>query len=280
MKLFELITEAPLDAPENGPKPTKTKTSDDWDELFGQAAYNSTPRSVPAPKPKAEQPKPAPAPERKAMDPVPAGTTQARTANLRMDEPTANLHRQIDHNAPDTISNAQARASVDAGTPPASLANPTARLANPNPQENGNMPAVLGTAMAAAGEVVPEWHSVRNLPGYMASGIRAIGRQVFAAFTNTPIEDINVLAKLGAEGPNTLRELNAVASFVRDNGRRDTEAEIRFHDQIVGYTAEIQIFKAMGSTFMLVKDQAGNYIYSWPTTGGELNAPAANPRLR
>jgi hypothetical protein len=172
------------------------------------------------------------------------------------------------------IPNDQARANtafdndIDAGAKEA-----PARLPNPT---NRNMPTILGAVMRATGEVVPEWHEVKNLPGYLSSGVRSVGRQVFATFTTTPIENINVLAKLGAEGPNTNRELNAVATFVRDRGQRDIEAENEFHNKIVGYRAEVQVYKVMGHTFMLVKDQAGNYIYSWPTADGDGLTPQVN----
>ena len=93
-----------------------------------------------------------------------------------------------------------------------------------------------------------------------------MGRQVFGSFTKTKIEDIQVLANLMGQGPNETRELNAVAGWVRQNGQRDTEGELNFSQSIEGYEADFKIYSADGITFILVKDDYGNYIYSWPST--------------
>ncbi len=131
-----------------------------------------------------------------------------------------------------------------------------------------NIEEVLGQAIAnTAGEnegmVVfnPEWTMVSDLPGYMASQIRALGRMVFAPFTDTPIEDINVMA---APFTNTKRDLDMMAHWIRRYGVRDDEAEMKFEGIMPGYAAQTQIWNAEGYTFMLVMDHAGGYIYSWP----------------
>lgn len=130
--------------------------------------------------------------------------------------------------------------------------------------------ATINTAIAKAGEVEPEWHQVRHLPGYLQRPIRAMGRQVFGQMTSTPIENIQVLADLGNSGnPNSARELNAVAGWLKTHGERDTDGEIKFQRVIPDYEAKFFIYRAKGTTFMLVKDFAGQYIYSWPSTDEE-----------
>ncbi len=127
------------------------------------------------------------------------------------------------------------------------------------------MPAMLNKKMAKEGMVELEWHQVKHLPGYMMSAVRAIGRAVFAPFTDTPIENIQVVADLGS-GPNSAKELDAALNWLHKHARRDTEAEMWFEDVIPDYDAKIICYKASGFTFLAVKDFAGNYIYSWPTT--------------
>ena len=39
---------------------------------------------------------------------------------------------------------------------------------------------------------------------------------------------------------------------------------MNFEKTMPGYEAEVIIYDAEGSTFMLVKDAMGDYIYSWP----------------
>lgn len=111
----------------------------------------------------------------------------------------------------------------------------------------------------------PSWHKIEDLPGYMKSAIRAMGRQIFSPLTNTDIEDIDVIANLGGSGPNADEELRVVGSYLRRNGTRDVQAEMDFNQTVLrGYKADIQLWKAGGREYLTVKDHAGHYIYSWP----------------
>jgi hypothetical protein len=146
----------------------------------------------------------------------------------------------------------------------------------PVPVEPTTLPKVITREVLAHGMLVPEWHMVKHLPGYLAAPIRAIGRAVFKPFTRTPIEEIQVIANLMGGGPNEERELNAVAGYLLIHGHRDRDAEIIFHDKIPNYTAEIKVFKDRGMTYLLVNDFAGHYIYAWPT-GDEINRLTRRP---
>lgn len=142
------------------------------------------------------------------------------------------------------------------------------------------IPAILTKGMANTTDLIPDWHQVKHLPGYLSKGIRQIGRAVFAPFTSTPIEEIQVLASLGGQGPNTDNEINAVLGYVTKNGERHTEAEIQFHEKIPDYQADVQVYMADGITFFIVKDFAGKYVYSWPTKDGDgLQWPTQAARL-
>lgn len=138
------------------------------------------------------------------------------------------------------------------------------------------LPAIINKEIAAAGETEPEWHQVKHLPGYLAKGIRAMGRQVFSTFTKTPIEDIQVIANLGGRGPNELRELNAVAGWLKKNAKHNTTGEMDFKKSIGDYDAEFAMFTAKDFTFLVVTDFAGKYIYSWPTSDEKKAIEGAN----
>ncbi len=147
----------------------------------------------------------------------------------------------------------------------------------PQPTTPENLPAVIeklpdviNKEVTKETNVEPEWHQVKNLPGYLKNQIRALGRQVFGSFTNTKIEDIQIIANVGGSGPNTKRELNAVAGWLKDNGKRDTDGEINFQQSIPDYDADFEIYTAKNFTFMVVKDEYGNYIYSWPSNDTKL----------
>jgi hypothetical protein len=132
------------------------------------------------------------------------------------------------------------------------------------------LPKVISTSLLAAGYQYPEFHAIKNLPGYLRSGIRAIGRKVFEPFTKTKIEDIYVIANLNNSGPNTELELNSVAKFLHDHGTRNPKYEITFFEKIPGYEAEAMLYTYLNYTFLLVKDHAGHYIYVWPSTDNRV----------
>jgi hypothetical protein len=149
----------------------------------------------------------------------------------------------------------------------------------PTPPQPTTALANISQEIATERNVEPEWHAVRNLPGYMKNAIRALGRQVFNTFTETPIEDIEVIANLQGSGPNEERELNAVAGWLRENAQRYTDGEMNFRQSIPDYDAEYVMYTAEDRTFLLVQDFAGKYIYSWPTAD-EKGSERGNLGLR
>lgn len=141
------------------------------------------------------------------------------------------------------------------------------------------IPAIVNRSMAPAGLVTPQWKMVANMPGYLAQSIRNIGAAVFNQYTNTPIDQIQVIANVNGQGPNDERELNALGKWVVDKGTPVTGSEIDFEGSIPGYKAQVKVFNAGDIQVMLVKDQMGSYAYAWPTSHakGKPQAVAASP---
>jgi|GEM_PF-5548577 len=130
------------------------------------------------------------------------------------------------------------------------------------PRVPDNLPAVISQAIVDSGHNFEvRWHAVRNLPGYMQSAIRAMGRAVFRPLTSTPIEDIYVVSTLS----NTESEVKQVGSWIMKNGKRDDKMTLKFHDILPGYEGEVRVWKVEGYTFIVVSDFMGNYIYGFPT---------------
>ena len=127
-----------------------------------------------------------------------------------------------------------------------------------------NLPAVAGQAIQAAGMQNPEFHQVANLPGNMSDMIRQLGKSLFGALTVTPTKRIYVVANLGGQGPNTSQEVNAVAGFLKKEGKDLGPGDVDFDNVMPGYKADTHMFSAAGIRWMLVKDFAGQYIYCWP----------------
>jgi hypothetical protein len=119
-------------------------------------------------------------------------------------------------------------------------------------------------ALRKAGYLVPDFHQVAALPGNIKDQIRQLGRSVFKTMTVTPTNKIFVVANLGGMGPNTDREVQSVADWVRENGQDYGDGSINFDRSIPGYEAETHLYTAAGITWLLVNDFAGQYIYAWP----------------
>lgn len=130
----------------------------------------------------------------------------------------------------------------------------------------GTSLANISREIANFGDVEPEWHAVKNLPGYMSNAIRALGRAVFSQFTDTPIEEINVIANLQDNGPNSDTELAIVARYMRKYGQLDQEMTMDFEQTIPGYSGDIKVYKTNGYTFCVVMDFMGKYVYAWPSS--------------
>lgn len=144
------------------------------------------------------------------------------------------------------------------------LDNPYGR---PVPPINANLPAVINTAIAKTnGKFNVKWHQVKNLPGYFQSAIRAMGREVFTPVTRTKIEDINVISSL----TNSDMELKLMGTWIKKHGVRNDSMEMKFHDLLPGYQANVDVYAAQGYTFAIVADQFGQYIYGWEETDNKI----------
>ena len=134
------------------------------------------------------------------------------------------------------------------------------------------LPAVIVTTLATtasnalrrAGYLVPDFHQVAALPGNIQDQIRQLGRSVFKTMTVTPTNKIFVVANLGGMGPNTNREVQSVANWIRDYGDDFGNGSIDFDRSIPGYEAETHMYTAAGIAWLLIRDFAGIYIYAWP----------------
>lgn len=137
-----------------------------------------------------------------------------------------------------------------------------------------DVPAVISSAMQASGQQNPTWHTVNNLPGYMQRNVRGMGRQLFGMFTSTPLENIQTLANVNGQGPNTDAEMRAVGSWLMQNAEDMGEVNISHGMAIPGYEPDVKEYRANGVRFHVVRDPMGQYIYAYPDQDARLGGPA------
>ena len=141
------------------------------------------------------------------------------------------------------------------------------------PVTTQNLPKIMSQELANTGYENPDWYQVSNLPGNMARAIRSLGNSLFGEYTSTATDDIYVVANLAGQGPNTNREVQSVAKWVSENGSPVDSQSIDFSQFMPGYEADVKLYDAAGIRWMLVKDFAGNYVYSWPAHESKGGAP-------
>lgn len=267
------------DEPER-PKPTKTQTSNPDPfgafDLTGSKNLPSSPGSSGVRGGGA-----AGAPGGADLPRASGARTRAATSNIRPSDQMRDYLNRINFNDPDEIDDAEAarRAGLQGDERPELLpGNPVPLL--PDRVQRQDLPAVLNRTLRAAGEEMPEWHTINNLPGYMARAIRAMGRQFFRMFTRTPLEDIMTIANVQGQGPNTDSEMRAVAAWLRDNAEDMGRVEVDMGPAIPGYEPEVREYRANGVRFHVVRDFAGVYIYAYPDTDAVSHEPRdQEPRL-
>lgn len=206
--------------------------------------------------------------ERLKLPDAPADQTRAR-ANVNPDDRMRSWLNRIDH------------AQLDrqyGNEPAADVEPPPEQLRIPGPTRD-QLPAVLSRGIRVGGRMEPQWHRVRNLPGFQNRNIRRMGDDIFAMLTRTPHGEIQTIAHVAGQGPNTLAEVNAVAAWLREHGRDLGQGNVDFGDIIPGYRPDVQNYSAMGVRFHLVRDPMGYYIYAWPESDS-LAVQQQTPQLR
>jgi hypothetical protein len=153
--------------------------------------------------------------------------------------------------------------------------------AEPVPPTTENLPAVIRTEVEkTGGKIFPEWRQIKHLPGYIQQPIRALGRAVFGQFTDTPIEDIQMIGTIGGLNPD--RDVAGMMKWIERHGVRDDAANIDFSQIMPGYRADVSLWRTEDYSFLLVSDFGGKYIYAWAGGRGFRmgDEPANRKRLR
>ena len=143
-----------------------------------------------------------------------------------------------------------------------------------------DVPAVIASAIQASGMQSPEWHDAGDLPGMADRNIRGMARQVMSMFTSTPLEQIQTIANVGGQGPNTDAEMRAVAGWLRDNAEDHGKVDLSHGIKIPGYKPDVKEYSANGVRFHVVRDDHGQYIYAYPDRDARLGGPVGREQGR
>jgi hypothetical protein len=280
MNLYKSLFEAPITAmdPEDEPrpKPTRTKPKDDpfdflndLDNIGGKSNKN-LPIDAQGDTPSSDRGTSG-GPDIRRAD---GDTTRSRLSGMRPNDQMRDMLNRIDMNQNDEIDDAEA--ARRAGLGGAERPEPGQRY-EVDRVRPADVPMVLNNQLRAAGEQMPEWHTINNLPGYMQRAIRGMGRQMFSMMTRTPLEQIMTIANVNGQGPNTDAEMRAVAAYLVQNGQDLGPVQIGFGQAIPGYEPDVREYTAMGMRFHVVRDQMGQYIYAYPEQ--DARTPGAQGRL-
>lgn len=251
-------------------KKTQTQTKIDLNDIFKTGPANPIVKSTEEPKAKPEVKQETP----KTVNIKQASTARTARATSRIQPTQAMLDMMdkiLDIELDDDLPSYEA--SIETIVKPVQVPKKDEYFGvEPKPPEN--LPAVQVTtttlattaeyALRKAGYLVPDFHQVAALPGNIRDQIRQLGRSLFKSMTITPTNKIFVVANLGGMGPNTDREVQSVANWIRENGQDYGDGYVDFARSIPGYEAETHMYTAAGITWLLVKDFAGQYIYAWP----------------
>ena len=268
----------------NRKKPTDTKVKHDWGS-FGDSDDLSSPDdsnlpSSPNKPDDAQDNRSGNAPDFRHSS---RANTRAKTGNITPGDTMRDFLNRIDRNQDDEISDDEA--ARRAGYSNDDEVIPDQPEADIVVHTAADVPAVIANAMQAAGVQDPEWHTINNLPAYMQRAIRGMGRKLFGMMTRTDLEDIQTIANVEGQGPNSPAELNAVLGWLRDNAEDLGEVEVGHGQAIPGYNPSVREYRTNDVRFHVVMDQMGKYIYAWPERDSKNQdnnraLPGNTPRLR
>lgn len=146
------------------------------------------------------------------------------------------------------------------------------------PEDPNLLPKTI-EILPQAGETRILWNKIEQLPGYMVSGIRKMGRDIFRSFPcfqnfseecskkgQDPLAEVYVASDL----THNQSAVNYLAKTISEKGQLINAGEME-HTGIPGYKPRIVLYMTEDMTFKLVQDRpefgapiSANYIYAWP----------------
>jgi hypothetical protein len=122
----------------------------------------------------------------------------------------------------------------------------------------------------------PKWMKVRQLPAYLLSQIRRLGRDVFTELgTTVPLEEVQIISTL----THPATDVQKMAYLISNYGQKMREQTNIFGN----VSCDVQIWRFANYDWVVVEDFGGNYIYGWPENPAiepQVKPKKTNPHLR
>lgn len=128
------------------------------------------------------------------------------------------------------------------------------------------IPNIVATGVGARSPITPNYSQIKDLPQYIKGPVRALEKQLFNLITTTPADDIQVIAHVDGDGPNSEDELHAVTSWLRQDGEVDHELIKDIEKRIKG----LELIHTEGITHLVVDNSAGQFVFSWPSVDNQI----------
>lgn len=163
------------------------------------------------------------------------------------------------------------------------------------------MPVPAAEAPRLAGiDDFTSWTTIGHLPGYVSSGVRALGRPIFRNFPCfVDFEDgarrlgqdaLSQVHAIGFSNGDDATAIRTVVEWIRDHGDVVNSAEVSFGRHIPGYKPTLTLALSDENTFLLVRESVetgaprdAHYVYAWPggkrVYSADIDASAALVRM-
>lgn len=145
------------------------------------------------------------------------------------------------------------------------------------PEQTANLPATINQVMAADGEnhFAPQWFKVIDLPPPFDHAVRVMGPRMFGMFTNTPVNEIEMMADF----INDPGDVKHMMEWIAHEGQR---LDLVSFLPDTPFQSDVMTYRVRGYDFLLSRDALGHYIFAWPSSDTAIAGPntAALPAPR
>jgi len=111
----------------------------------------------------------------------------------------------------------------------------------------------------------PNWLQFDTLPDFMKPALSMFGKTVLKVLTKTKLKDINILANLQHTGPSSTQDINATTHHADTTHDKVRDLRHTIEGLIPGYDVHAKLYSNPQDSYLVLRDDMGEYIYHWRT---------------